>query len=335
MTATDDRCLVRRAVSVPILAAALLGAPRARAQVSDEAAAQGLFDAAKALVAAGRLLEACPKFLASLRADQKPGTAVNLADCYEKTGRVASAWARYLEAASLAHHAGQTEREQYARDHAAALEPKMARLTIAAGASVPGLEVLRDGAVEDNAILGTPVPVDPGPHEIGARAAGKKAWKKIVEIPAGAGRIVIEIPPLEDAAEGSPVALPPPPSPDVALPATPRATQNGSSRKRVGSAVLAVGGAGVVVGAIAGGLAIGKHGALASACPQGVCTNESGAIAGYHTLGTLSDVGFVVGGALAVTGVVLVVTAPKTSPAKQAWVSPIVGPGFAGVKGSF
>jgi hypothetical protein len=119
---------VRRAPRLPIVAALLLGAPAARAQGSDLAAAQGLFDEAKRLVAQGNVAEACPKFLASFRVDPKPGTAVNLADCFEKTGQIASAWARYLEAASLAQRAGQAEREQYAREHAATLEPRLPRL---------------------------------------------------------------------------------------------------------------------------------------------------------------------------------------------------------------
>ena len=338
---------MRTPAFVPILAAALLGAPAAFAQSADPAAAQGLFDAAKQLVAAGRLAEACPKFLASLRLDSKPGTAVNLADCYEKTGRFASSWARYLEAASLAQHAGQAEREQYAKDHAAALEPKLARLTVTAApgstmglrtaepgsAPYPGLDVLRDGEIVDAAILGTPVPVDPGQHVIEARAPGKKPWKKIVDVPPTAGRITVEIPALEDASQGGPAA--PPPSRDVAPVAVPRAREPRSSRKPVGFAALAIGGAGVVAGAISGGLAIGKHESLAAACTKGVCVDQDSTISSFHTLGTVSDVGLFVGGAIAVTGLVLVVTAPKTSPAKQAWVAPIVGPGFVGAAGSF
>jgi hypothetical protein len=315
---------VRRAVCLPILAAALLGAPAARAQGSDLAAAQGLFDAAKQLVAEGKLAEACPKFLASFKLDPKPGTGVNLADCYEKTGQIASAWARYLEAASLAQRAGQGEREQYAKDHAAALEPKIARLTIAAPSPPQGLQVLRDGAPVDAAILGTAVPVDPGKHLIEARAPGKKPWSTTVEIAIGPGKAAAEIPALEDAPQDGPLA-PSPADPQTAP----------FPRKPVGFALLGLGGAGLVVGGIAGGLAIGKHGSLASSCMAGVCVSQDGAIAGYHTLGTVADVGIIAGGVLAAAGLVLVVTAPKASAAKQAWVAPVVGPGFAGVRGSF
>src|SRR5690242_3308720 len=77
---------VNRALPLAVAAAALIAAPAARAQGTDPAAAQGLFDEAKQLVAQGRIAEACPKFVASFKLDPKPGTAVNLADCLERSG---------------------------------------------------------------------------------------------------------------------------------------------------------------------------------------------------------------------------------------------------------
>lgn len=317
---------MRTALCLPVVAALLLGAPAARAQGADLAAAQGLFDEAKRLVADGKVADACPKFLASYKLDAKPGTALNLADCYEKTGQIASAWARYLETAALAQRAGQAEREQYAREHAAALEPKLARLGVSAPSAPRGLEVLRDGAAIDLAILGVAVPVDPGKHVIEARAPGKKAWTRTVEISGDAARVTIEIPTLEDA----PVAKGP------AAGAPPVEDASSFPRKPVGLAAIGVGGAGILVGAITGGLALKKRADLAAVCnAQGHCTGQQDAIDGYHLLGTVSTVGFVVGGALAVTGAVLVATAPKKGAAKQARVTPVVGPGFAGLAGRF
>jgi hypothetical protein len=318
--------------------AALLSAPEAHAQSSDPAAAQGLFDAAKQLVAQHKFADACPKFVASFRLDPKPGTMVNLADCYEKSGQTASAWARYLEAASLAQRAGQAEREKYAKDHAAALEPKIARLTISAAASARGLEVLRDGAPIDAAILGTPVPIDPGTHQIEARAPGKKPWTKTIDIAAGPTRVTVDVPSLEDMPQGAPLpvgSVTGPVAPQVEPVAPPPQDTSLSTRKKVGYAAIAAGGAGVLVGIITGSMAISKHGSLASSCPHGVCVGQDSAISSYHTLGTVADVGLFVGGAIAVTGIVLVATAPSASPAKQGWIRPVVGPGFTGAMGRF
>ena len=53
-------------------------------------------------------------------------------------------------------------------------------------------------------------------------------------------------------------------------------------------------------------------------------------------LGGLATAGFVAGGALALTGVVLVAAAPRgDTPPRQAWITPIIGPGFAGAQGRF
>jgi hypothetical protein len=54
----------------------------------------------------------------------------------------------------------------------------------------------------------------------------------------------------------------------------------------------------------------------------------------YQTMGTLSTIGFLAGGALAATGVILIVTAPRAN-ATQATFTPVVGPGYLGAAGSF
>src|SRR5262245_6044422 len=103
-------------VGISALAAGIwISAPATlRAQSSDSAAAQALFDEAKALMAAGKAQEACPKFEESQRLDPGSGTLTNLAKCYEDTGRIAAAWSMYLEAASAARAAGNAERENVA-----------------------------------------------------------------------------------------------------------------------------------------------------------------------------------------------------------------------------
>src|SRR5262249_41244717 len=108
-----------------------------------------------------------------------------------------------------------------------------------------------------------------------------------------------------------------------------------SPRRPVGIAVLAVGGAGLVAGVITGAMAIGKHSDLQSACPGGTCVGQSDALSSYQTFGTVADVGIIAGGALPVTRTILVATAPKQAASQRARVTPIVGPGFAGARGSF
>src|SRR5687767_12500948 len=82
----------------------------------DSLAAEVLFSEARALMKDGRWEEACPKLEASHSLDPALGTLLNLAECYAKVGRTASAWLRYREAAAVAVQQGQKEREGIARE---------------------------------------------------------------------------------------------------------------------------------------------------------------------------------------------------------------------------
>jgi len=159
----------------------LLGPASALGQTTgDKATAEALFGDGRKLMAQGNFDDACPKFEASLRLDPGVGAMLNLGDCYEKNGQTASAWAEFREAISAARSAGSKDREDLARKRAAALEPKLSRLTITAGAQ--SVQVIRDGTAVDPAALGTPMPVDPGRHVIEATAPGKQKWSKTIEV---------------------------------------------------------------------------------------------------------------------------------------------------------
>jgi hypothetical protein len=188
------------------------GAHTAFAQARDPAAAQALFDEARRLSAAGRYAEACDKLAESNRLDPGMGTQFHLADCQEKSGKIASAWANFLEVASLARSAGQSEREQAALGRAAKLEPRLPRivLEVPADSRVTGLEIRRDGLVVGSAQWGSPVPVDPGEHEVVVSAPGKRPFtRKLRAELAKTARLAVPV--LEDdpsAAAGSVAAVP-------------------------------------------------------------------------------------------------------------------------------
>lgn len=95
---TQPRCRRIRLDVACAAAAALvvLRSPPVRAEdPGNAAAAQGLFDEARALMAAGQAAEACPKLEESQRLDPGSGTLMNLARCYEQTNRIATAWSTY------------------------------------------------------------------------------------------------------------------------------------------------------------------------------------------------------------------------------------------------
>jgi hypothetical protein len=312
-------------VGVGIATALSSGVPAAHAQGADAATALTLFDEGKQLVATGNYREGCAKLLASYNVVPKLGTLLNLADCYERSGKTASAWVRFTEAATIAERAGQQERTEFARAHAAALAPKLSRLVITAPASPPdGLEVRRDGTLVDPAVFGTPVPVDPGTHVLEARAPHKKTWTTDVEIaPAAAQPRAVAIPSLEP--DGVPIAgvapiagaapsYGPPASADAAG-AEPTTTSRGSTQRTLAFVLGGVGGAGLIAGVVGGLIAKNEY---ASSNDPGVCVGNTCTQRGLDdrssasTTATLSTVVFIGGALLVATGVVLYLTAPSS-----------------------
>lgn len=149
-------------------------APSARAD-EGQTRARALFEEGVALAKESRWADACPKLFPGIGI----GTRGKLAECYEHTGRVASAWRLWREVAQLAMRAGEPAREQLASEHAKALEPKLSYVTVsvAPGADTSGLVVKRDGHDLERAKLGAAEPVDPGAVAIEATAPGKKPFQ--------------------------------------------------------------------------------------------------------------------------------------------------------------
>src|SRR5690606_28967134 len=177
--------LMRRWWAGALVGATLLLAPWARAaDPADVAAAEALFLEGRDLMAEGRYDEACAKFAESQRLDPGTGTAINLAECYEKQGRRATAWGTWLEAANLARQAGQADREEYARSRAKSAEAQLHRLVIVVpeASRVEGLRVTRSGVEIRPGAWGAALPVDPGDYEIEVTAPGKVAYRTVVSI---------------------------------------------------------------------------------------------------------------------------------------------------------
>jgi hypothetical protein len=165
------------------------------------AAAEALFDEARSLMTAQRFTEACAKFEASQALDPAVGTRLNLADCLEKLGRTASAWAEFRATAAAARAKGQTDRAEVARKRAASLEKDLVRLSIIAppGAN-EGLEIRKNGSILERASWGTALPVDPGRYVIAALIGGKETFLAEVDVPNKSGTIVTTvIPPIDEA----------------------------------------------------------------------------------------------------------------------------------------
>lgn len=154
--------------------------------------ADELFARGRAAVLAGRFDEACPALEESLRLEPGIGTALWLADCYEKSARRLEAWSTFRRAAELARERGDV-RSAVAERRAAILEEALPRLTIVPPEGAEGLVVHRDGVAIDAAALGAPVPVGPGAHVVTATAKGREKWSTRVEVPDAPKTVRVEI----------------------------------------------------------------------------------------------------------------------------------------------
>lgn len=157
-------------------------APRvARAQGS-RAAAIVLFDEAERLLEAGHVDEACKKFGESHRLDPQLGALLHYADCEERTGKLATAYAAFRDAAELASSRSDS-RAPLARSRAETLEPRLIRIVFElAQATVPDMRVALDGTILAEAALGTALPLDPGEHRIRVTATGYNPWSTTLDL---------------------------------------------------------------------------------------------------------------------------------------------------------
>jgi serine/threonine-protein kinase len=347
---------VRRITHLAVPALFLL--PRI-VRAGEPAAAEQLYDEAKRLTTSGHYAEACPKFEQSQKLDPGLGTQFHLADCWQHVGRTASAWALFREVESGARAGGQTARARVAKDRADGLEPFLTKLVIATGnaSTVTGLVIQRDGTEVPREAWGSPVPVDPGTHQVIASAPARQAWQSSVVVE-GQGKVVtIEVPLLAGVATAEqppPVAavpstqpnpVRPPPSAarrDVgvtsAMPASeqPVLQNRGGAQRAVGWIMVGAGLVGVGVGAYFGARWMGDHETAGLHCPGGACdsigiaSNDDADKQARYVLASA-------GGGLAslIIGTVLVATAPspRLVPPNTARleVTPIVGRGASGL----
>ena len=288
-----------------VLAAATAHAGPAPADVA--------FKKGRDFLKAGKFAEACAAFEESQRLDPQLGTQFNIAQCDEKIGKIATAWAIYRD---LADHDTNGARQGKSAKLADALWLRLPKLKIEVVDPPKGLVVTLDGG-DVTAELGKEQPVDSGPHAIEASGTDVKPWHKDIEGDAGKTTPVsVRFEPTDEAAAraaqehehavvvGGGVTQP------VLVPVH-------SARKKVGIAMTIVGGVAAGTGFVFGSLASSKWSDAKGVCGGTVCTDPTKAATANALASTARGDGnvstiLVIGGAVAaVTGVVLWVTAPS------------------------
>lgn len=306
---------MKRAVVAFAFVAGLAFAPSVRAQSgADAALAEQLFREARALMTAGRYAEACPKLAESQRIDPGVGTLINLGECYEKDGKIASAWASYTEAGPMARRLGQRDRARFAEARATALAASLSYVTLHVATSASAPVVTLDDKAIPAVAWGTSIPIDAGHHSVSATASDRKPWRRDfdVETSKPGTKIVIDIPPLEPI---PPPKVEPEPKHEVAPKAEP--ARPSQAQPTLGWVSIGVGGAAAVTGGVFGFLAKSKYDETSAHCTEIDC-DATGVDLTQQARGraTASTVFFAAGGALLAAGVVLLLTAPRSAPVR-------------------
>jgi len=328
-----------------LLAAACAGfalsfsaASRADDSAENTAAARALGVQGVELADAGKCPEAIEKLQRAEALHHAPTILDRLGECQVQVGQIVEG-TENLNAVvreQLPATAPQVFRDAQTRaQHAlAAATPKIAHLIINVLPADAKPSVTINGKPIPAALIGQDRPTNPGTSEVTATAEGYHAVGQSVTLAEGATQtITLTLDKDPNAVAPLPPLTTPPPAPTTTTP-PPEPPHKNNTPAYI---AFGVGGAGLLVGSVAGILALGK----ASDCPNKVCKTQSD-LDSAKSMATISTVGFGVGIAGAALGtVLLLINNKQEAPPAAAHVAPKLriepyfGVNTAGLTGAF
>jgi len=311
--------ILRRAL--PVFALVVLSASAAgAASPKEKAEARGLINEAKKAMKEKRFADAERAWRRADQLDPSPQTKIDLGASLVEEGKLVEA-SRVLHGitdGTVASPATKKSHDQ-AKKALAAIEPRLPWIQVDVGGPSAGqAQTAIDGKDVD---ASREVPLDPGDHQVAVRAEGFESAERKVSLREGAHeRLHLDLKPIDKG--------PPPKS-------------SGGS-KGLAIAALSIGGAGLIVGGAAGIAAMIQAKDAKNQCVGNICPpSAADAIDRSKLSGTIANVGFIVGGVGAVTGLIVLLAssgeAKKAPPSPQEGlrVTPWIGLGEAGLRGRF
>jgi hypothetical protein len=299
---------------------------RAHAGGKDAAAALKLDKQGQALEKKKAWEDARAAYQKSLELRDMAETRIRLAGVEEKLGNLvesAQALEQALEAKNLSFAA-----RTRAKAKLKGIKKRIPVLALELPASFSGTVRVDDhelGAAE----LATPVPLNPGSHEVKAEAEGYKPFTESVTLKEKEKKNLTIL--MTEAAKDV-AAAPPAPAEDA-----PKKKKGGD--KTLAYVSLGVGAVGVVVGSVFALQAKSTKSELDSNCKSGVCSESQRHLYDKgKNQANIATVGFVVGAVGLGVGTVLLLTGGDSKEGKKPVarrVSPYVGPGSVGFAGIF
>jgi hypothetical protein len=199
--------------------------PPAGAQVSDaeRAAARDLFKQGDQLQRAGNFADALDRFQRAQQVIQAPTNVLRIAECQAALGKLVESAESYRTVVRWPLAAGAPPAFQSALDQAkgelAQIEPRIPRLLVkVTPAGVANQSLVIDGTTVPGALVGEPIPLDPGEHKVTVTAPGYASPEQSVALREREARTLnIELHAAD--AEGAP----PPVAPGTGAPPPPPA----------------------------------------------------------------------------------------------------------------
>jgi hypothetical protein len=216
----------RWAVVASILAAALPFSAAAQAQVSDaeRAAARQLFKEGDELQRGGKFVEALDKFRRAETVYSAPTNVLRIAECQAALGQLVESAESYRTALRMPMPPGSPQAFQAAVDQAkgelAQVEPRVPKLIVQlAPGTTADAQLQIDGQSVSTALVGEPIPLDPGTHRVRVFAQGFASSEQDAVLKEHeTTTVVATLKPLAHA------ALPPPALPVLLAPSPPPPT---------------------------------------------------------------------------------------------------------------
>lgn len=334
------RWLLRSASALGVAAALALPAtgwtqpapPAVEASDADKEKARSLMDVGVEREEAKDYVAALKAFQAAHALVKLPMTGLAVARAQAGLGLLVEALESATQAKLIPVRPSETPAYAKARAEADALAQKLAArvpsILVKVEGPSGGAEVAIDGAVVPAPSASQPRKVNPGKHVVAATAPGFQPASVEVDVPEG------QVTPAT-------LTMTPELGPDSG--------KSGSLSPLV-VVGFGVGAAGLIAGAVTGGLSLSKTSAIKSQCKNGICPMiTADAISSANTLANVSNVSFAVGAAGVAVGVVgiFLSSSSSSSPASGSSgtkssaasggvrVMPVIGPGSVAVIGVF
>lgn len=264
-----------------------------------------------------------------------PSIALWWARALAKRGLLVEASERYIQAGRLPpvegnEQAVQAQAQKDAARELAELAPRIPKLVVALDGAKPNeVKLTLDGKNLSSALVGEEQPANPGTHKLVGVRGGEQTEQSFNLAESQRAQVVLRFrgPAPRPAA---PPVVPPPaagtptpterPAPDPGSSALPPSSTSASAKSGGSNAfaivTLVLGGAGLATGTVTGVMAMGKRTDLHnnSACNGDVCgSSVRDDVNQFRTLRTVSSIGFIAGGVLTATGIVLLVAGGSSS----------------------